>query len=119
MARNDKSGATTVMPLLFLMSGLLIPLGVPMAANAQEGTDALSDTETIEEVLVTGSRILREDGSRAPSPMTVVGADYFDLRGSMNIANALNELPAFRGSTTPASTTNKTLNPRSELPQYT
>ena len=111
MARNDKSGATTVMPLLFLMSGLLIPLGVPMAANAQEGTDALSDTETIEEVLVTGSRILREDGSRAPSPMTVVGADYFDLRGSMNIANALNELPAFRGSTTPASTTNKTLNP--------
>lgn len=111
MARSSSSRTTGVMSVLLLMSALVIPLGVPMAANAQEGAEEVSGTEPIEEVLVTGSRIFREDGSRAPSPMTVLGPDYFELRGSMNIADALNELPAFRGSTTPTSTTNKTLNP--------
>jgi len=111
MARSDNGRGSLTICVLLLMSWFLILLSVPVAANAQEDTEATTDTDTIEEVLVTGSRIFREDGSRAPSPMTVVASDYFELRGSMNIANALNELPAFRGSTTPASTTNKTLNP--------
>ena len=110
MVMNGNGRATVTKSVLFLMSGIVVPLAVPMAANAQEGTDALSGTETIDEVLVTGSRIIR-DGSRAPSPMTVVGADYLEMRGSLNIADALNELPALHGSTTPSSTATNTLNP--------
>jgi len=88
---------------------LLISLSIPIA-NAQDDPEASTEKQVLEEVTVTGSRIIR-DGSRAPSPMTVMGNDYLENRGSFNIADALNELPAFRGSTTPAFTANKTLNP--------
>ena len=64
---------------------------------AQDGAAA----EEAEVILVTGSRIAR-DGSEAPTPVTVIGADLLESRGSTNVGDTLNELPAFRPFVTPA-----------------
>lgn len=90
------------------MAGLLV--GLPAAASAQTlPANATDEATTDQEITVTGSRIIR-DGTEAPSPLTVVGADLLDKRGAQNVAEVLNELPAFRGSTTPSSTSNLTKN---------
>lgn len=54
-----------------------------------------------EPIVVTGSRIAR-DGSEAPTPVTVVGAELLEARAATNVADALNELPSFRALVTPA-----------------
>lgn len=73
--------------------------------TASTGTRAADQAdEVIEEIRVTGSRVVR-DGASAPTPVTVVGSELLEKRGSVNIADTLNEMPAFRGSTTPQSTT--------------
>jgi len=51
-----------------------------------------------EEIVVTGSRIVR-DGYEAPTPVTVVGAEALQDAAKTNIADVLNNLPAFQGST--------------------
>ncbi|MFT3964385.1 MAG: TonB-dependent receptor [Sphingobium sp.] len=89
--------------------GSLIPLSATALAQ-----DAVPSTkpETFDgpEVVVTGSRIIR-DGSGAPTPLTVIGSDFLAKRNIINVADALNELPAFRGSTSPATTANASRNP--------
>ncbi|MEO6151769.1 MAG: TonB-dependent receptor [Croceibacterium sp.] len=52
-------------------------------------------------IVVTGSRLAT--GFAAPTPVTVIGAERLNQRGSANIADILNEVPAFRPSNTPAS----------------
>jgi len=52
------------------------------------------------EIIVTGSR-LASQGFTSPTPLTVVGADNIRAQGDTNIAEVLNELPAFRASQTP------------------
>ena len=66
------------------------------AAGATEAGEA--DGQVI---VVTGSRIVR-DGTQAPSPVTVVGEQLFEQRATTNVADTLNELPAFRPLVTPA-----------------
>jgi len=53
------------------------------------------------EIVVTGSRL--GGGLSAPSPVAVIGAARLESRGLANVADALNEVPAFRASNTPAS----------------
>jgi iron complex outermembrane recepter protein len=64
--------------------------------------DAASD-EKLESVVVTGSRIAR-GGFEAPTPVSVVGQERIEQRASTNIGDLLNEIPAFRPTSTPAST---------------
>lgn len=66
-------------------------------AGAQQ---APADAAGLDEVVVTGSRIVR-DGTTAPTPVTVVGVDLLQQRGINNVGEALNELPAFRPLVTP------------------
>ncbi|WP_137679947.1 TonB-dependent receptor plug domain-containing protein [Aurantiacibacter suaedae] len=76
-------------------------LAMPCAAQAQdsaEQADAPAST-----IVVTGSRIAR-DGLDAPTPITVVGAEQIDRQGATNLAQVLNEVPAFRPQSTPATT---------------
>jgi len=54
-------------------------------------------------IVVTGSRIQR-DGVAAPTPVTVLGGEYLAARATSNIADALNELPSFRGTSSSTST---------------
>jgi iron complex outermembrane receptor protein len=57
----------------------------------------------VEEVVVTGSRIVR-DGYEAPTPLTVVGVEQLQTSGTTNVADYVNTLPAFAGSRNPTTT---------------
>lgn len=66
-------------------------LGVGSIGVAAQDTAA--DTEIdFEEVTVTGSRIVRRDLS-APSPISTVGAEEFQLTGAQNVEQVLATLP--------------------------
>nr|WP_299595623.1 TonB-dependent receptor [Sphingomonas bacterium] len=50
------------------------------------------------EIVVTGSRIARQDYS-ATSPILTVGTEAFERKGAISVENVLNELPQFTPST--------------------
>ena len=52
---------------------------------------------SVEEVVVTGTRIVRE-GYEAPTPLTVVGAEQLQTNASANITDYLNSMPAISGN---------------------
>jgi outer membrane receptor protein involved in Fe transport len=68
------------------------------SAIAQEAPD--NDDKAIQEVVVTGSRIVRA-GYDTLEPASVVTGEYISSRGLTNIADALNESPGFGTGTTP------------------
>jgi len=57
----------------------------------------------VEEVVVTASRA-GVSGFQAPTPTTVIGAAAIEQRQAANVADVLQELPAFKASTSPAAT---------------
>ncbi|WP_334163745.1 TonB-dependent receptor plug domain-containing protein [Phenylobacterium sp.] len=81
--------------LQLAMGASLIALGAGGQAWAQEGAE-------VGEVIVTGSRIVR-DGFDAPTPVTVVDRDQLTASTPTSIPDALNKLPQFQRSSTPAS----------------
>ncbi|WP_164549755.1 TonB-dependent receptor domain-containing protein [Altericroceibacterium xinjiangense] len=58
---------------------------------------------TGEPIVVTGSRIARS-GFDAPTPLTLVGQEQIARQGASNIAQVLNDIPAFRPQATAATT---------------
>src|SRR5262245_45892362 len=72
------------------------------AAGALGAGRALAerDAGALEEITVTGSRIVR-DGLNAPTPVTVVSADRLENLGATNIGQVLNTLPSFRATSNP------------------
>ncbi len=87
-----------------------LALAMALASSAASAQDAgaadpdaaeASEEEAPATIVVTGSRIV--SGFNAPTPVTVIGAERLQERGATNIGDALNELPAFRGTQTPAS----------------
>ncbi|HEY6922490.1 MAG TPA: TonB-dependent receptor, partial [Steroidobacteraceae bacterium] len=81
-----------------LLSSFLALDGMAMAGSvlAQEQQQPAA----LEEVTVTGSRILR-DGMTAPTPVTVVSPARLQDLGTTNVGAVLNTLPSFRASTNP------------------
>ena len=65
--------------------------------DAETNADGSSKDEGI---VVTGSRI-RLPNLSGKEPVVTVGAEYIENRGLTNVADALNEIPGFRGSVTP------------------
>jgi hypothetical protein len=63
------------------------------AAPAAESRSA--DELALEEVVITGSRIQRP-GFTSPTPVTSLDASVIEQKAQVNIANVLNEIPAFR-----------------------
>jgi iron complex outermembrane recepter protein len=83
-------------------------VGVPAlaqdaAADDEAGDVPVSAEDSGEAIVVTGSRIARS-GFTAPTPVTVVGEEQIARQGASNIAQVLNEIPAFRPQSTPATT---------------
>src|SRR5688500_16426202 len=79
---------------------------MPSAALAQDVQPAEEDTDQAAEdggetIVVTGSRIAT--GFNSPNTVQVVGSERLEQRGAANVGEALNELPAFRATETPAS----------------
>jgi iron complex outermembrane recepter protein len=63
-------------------------------------TAQAQEPAALEEVTVTGSRIVR-DGITAPTPVTVVSSERLQNLGATNIGDVLNTLPSFRASSNP------------------
>jgi iron complex outermembrane receptor protein len=85
---------------LSVLLGSACALALTVPAYAQP---AASPTE-LEEVMVTGSRIVR-DGYEAPTPTTVIGAVDIAARSPANIADYVNQLPQMGNATSPRTVT--------------
>lgn len=70
----------------------------PQAAYAAEAPQAAQAPAALDEIVVTGSRIIRE-GYEAPTPVSVLGADEISNMGLPNVADAVGRLPALQGNT--------------------
>ncbi|MCC6913406.1 MAG: hypothetical protein IT566_06865, partial [Rhodospirillaceae bacterium] len=80
------------------VSGLaLAVLGYAPQAGAQTSAPQAAQAPAVEEVIVTGSRIVR-DGYEAPTPVTVVGAEQIMDAAKPNVFDAISSLPAFSGN---------------------
>ena len=77
-------------------------LGQAAYGQAVQTAAAAPEVE-VEEVIVTGSRIVR-DGYEAPTPTTVLDAAVFQQQATSSIADALVQIPAFAGNIRPANT---------------
>ena len=88
-----------------LAGASLSVLGMAAPAVAQDAPAAQTagpvQDATVGEVVVTASRVART-GFTAPTPTQIIGADTLEKRGATNVAMVLNELPAFKATTTPA-----------------
>jgi len=73
------------------LSSLMMVSGQALAQDQQtdEEADAL-----LEEVIVTGSRLISEDGFGRTSPVTVVGIDEISSTGLTRMEEVLNQLPS-------------------------
>lgn len=84
--------------------GMACVLGSPLAIAAERTDVGAGESEvTLEELTVSASRI-EHSGFQAPTPVSVLDAAQVEQRGATNIANIINEIPAFTGTITPAST---------------
>jgi outer membrane receptor protein involved in Fe transport len=72
----------------------------PGTSLPEDQTPVDAPTTDIGEVVVTGSRAIR-NGAQAPTPVTVVSAEQLQQSQPGLIGEALNTLPAFRGSSRP------------------
>ncbi|HEY5759917.1 MAG TPA: TonB-dependent receptor plug domain-containing protein, partial [Steroidobacter sp.] len=82
----------------------LSTVGATALASVSVTTTQAQDVEpaTIDSVVVTGTRITR-DGYEAPTPVSVLGADELNALNTVNVADAVNVLPAFSNSVSPRS----------------
>jgi len=78
------------------------PAGAASGAAASNTQDDTTRSGEDQAIVVTGSRIV--SGFDRPTPVSVMGADRLAERGATNLGDALNELPSFRATNTPAST---------------
>ena len=94
MVRTGASGAA-----LALVIGAAFPA---LAQDQQPSPEERSPAANADDrIVVTGSRLARS-GFTAPTPVTVVGEEQIARQGSTNIAQVLNEIPAFRAQSSPS-----------------
>lgn len=106
MKKFAKFGAGRGVMTATSMAALLVSMPAVFAAEQPTQTaQAVAATATgLEEVVVTGTRVVRE-GYEAPTPLTVVGAEALQSSGAANVADYVNTMPAFVGSPTSQNTT--------------
>ncbi len=95
-----RARTTTRNTLLTGASAAAVLAGALSGAQAQ--TPQQAQSPAVEEIVVTGSRIVR-DGYEAPTPLTVVGEEQIQAAAPKDIADYVNQLPALAGSVTPQS----------------
>ena len=96
-----KARTWAAMPLAAtpIMAAILVA-GAATSARAQQ--TAQSQSAQIEEVVVTGTRIVR-DGYEAPTPVSVIGVEQMQNQATSNLADFVNTLPSLAASATPQS----------------
>ena len=75
-------------------------LGCALAGAYSRAQDPPQQASVLDEVTVTGTRIV-SDGTATPTPVTIVSQARLQDLGATNIGQVLNTLPSFRASTTP------------------
>jgi len=84
------------------MTALALVHGAPALAQEEVAPADTSTTAPGEQIVVTGSRVVR-DGFQAPTPLIVMTQqDIQNTSPSNNIADFVNQLPQLAGSTKPA-----------------
>jgi outer membrane receptor protein involved in Fe transport len=81
-------------------SSLVVPIFYAAGTLAAQGALAQEEASPLQEITVTGSRIVR-DGMAAPTPVTVVSSERLQNLGATNVGSLLNTLPSFRASSNP------------------
>lgn len=74
--------------------GLALATCATSPAFAQESTERNTQDDALNEVVITGSRIVRRD-YESQSPIVTVGTETLESRSSTGIEAALNQLPQF------------------------
>ena len=83
-----------------LLTSTAVSVVTLFSAVQVNAASAPSGQSEFEEIVVTGSRIVR-DGYEAPTPVTVVGIEQIQDTAKPNIADVLNQMPVFQNSRTP------------------
>jgi iron complex outermembrane receptor protein len=83
------------------VSSCIVSVGAlcSVGAGAQDAP-ATSNASELEQVVVTGSRVVRPDYD-APTPITSLGVEEIQKAAPSNIADYVNQLPQLSGSSTP------------------
>ncbi|GLK46129.1 TonB-dependent receptor plug domain-containing protein [Novosphingobium resinovorum] len=81
-----------------LLAGAAVPLFLAAPAMAQ-GAPTPADEEPVNDIVVTGSRIVG-DGYSAPTPVAVLGEADIAAQAPANISDFVNQMPAIAGSGT-------------------
>ena len=97
--KGEGEMATTKVPLRRKVGTFLASLFIASGAGAQEAADAEDAADSIEEVIVTGSRIPR-DSFNVSMPLIIVGAEAITDTGLGSLAEILiDEIPSLYEST--------------------
>src|SRR4051812_45669569 len=95
LSKSVRTRALTTVSTFAIAAHSLLGAHVAHAAAAQPQAAA------VEEVVVTGSRIVRE-GYEAPTPLAVMNVEALENSATANVADALKDMPVFAGAATPA-----------------
>ena len=68
----------------------LVAISIPAGAQAQQAASDGSSATQVEEIVVTGSRIRRNDLTSS-SPLAIVSSETIDNKGFTNVAQAINQ----------------------------
>jgi outer membrane receptor protein involved in Fe transport len=98
VARRHGAAEACIIKQGLLLSASALVLLATAPSHAAEPAQAAATQGPVEEVIVTGTRIVR-DGYEAPTPVSVLGAPELEATAVTNVAEAVNRLPAFFGST--------------------
>lgn len=102
--RIEFKAPTTISTVALLVAAASLAGPQPSYAQETNADQQTTQRDTLEQIVVTGSRIGRIDGFEAPTPVTVLGDAELRSFASSNIADSVNSLPVFAGSMTPGST---------------
>jgi iron complex outermembrane recepter protein len=85
---------------------LLCGTGLAVAGAMLVSAAYAQESETMETVVITGSRIAVNSSFEAPTPVSIVSSQDIQLSGTVNVENLLAQSPQFIGSTNGGQTGN-------------
>ena len=89
---NVKTIASSWARWMFVFGSLALVTGNPLYAQENEDEDEEEDEEEIEQIIVTGS-VIRRDNFDLPSPMNVLDRVDFDLAGTTDMGEIIFDQP--------------------------
>jgi outer membrane receptor protein involved in Fe transport len=100
LAINDTLRRTAVARRALAASALGLTAALVAPVGAQE---AAGEGPALEEIVVTGSRIVRRD-YESNSPIVTMNAEDFETQTGLNIENYLNQMPQYNPAASPVTT---------------